>query len=434
MTQSCTPPSCVRGMTEWDPQLFSKSFSIPCIKIQPELIGKVQKMLQKYCLKMRNLRNVIEVNGGKVILLNPDLVTAFNDISSEDRCILEDFGLDEKCFCFEKIDLTADNWRSDDMLKAILPEEKEGFSGFSIVGHIAHLNLKDHLQPFKHVIGNILLRTYKDIRAVVNKTNTIDNTFRNFSMEILSGETDFHVTVKENGTVFQFDFSKVYWNPRLSTEHERIVKMLNKNSLLLDACAGVGPFSVPSARICKVLANDLNPDSYKWLCENALQSKKIKSNITCYNKDARDFIKTEVRDALEAVWTGKMKDIDNIHITMNLPAMAVEFLDAFKDLFPSNPSLCSLATPLPQVHVYSFSKSENPVEDVRERCEEFLGDKLGEHLVGVSFVRNVAPNKDMMRASFFVPKNVMFGGSVGCKRGPEENGSESKKIKNCLDE
>jgi len=253
-------------------------------------------------------------------------------------------------------------------------------------------------------------------------------------MEILSGETDFNVTVKENGTVFQFDFSKVYWNPRLSTEHERVVKMLNKNSLLLDACAGVGPFSVPSARICKVLANDLNPDSYKWLCQNALQSKTIRRNITCYNKDAREFIRTEVRDALEAVWTGKMKDIDNIHITMNLPAMAVEFLDAFKDLFSSNPSLCSLATPLPQVHVYSFSKSENPVEDVRERCEEFLGEKLGDNLVGVSFVRNVAPNKEMMRASFFVPKIVMFGGSPVCKRGPEENGSENKKTKTCSDE
>jgi hypothetical protein len=102
-------------MTEWNPELFSTSVSIPCIKIQPELIGKAQNTLKKYCLKVRNLRSVMDVNGGKVILLNPDLVTGFNDISSEDRSILEVFGLDEQSFCFEDIDLTVDNWKSDDM-------------------------------------------------------------------------------------------------------------------------------------------------------------------------------------------------------------------------------------------------------------------------------------------------------------------------------
>ena len=56
----------------------------------------------------------------------------------------------------------------------------------------------------------------------------------------------------------------------------------------------------------------------------------IRSNITYYNKDAREFIGEEVMDTWEAVWPGKIKEIDNIHITMNSPAMAVEFLDAFK--------------------------------------------------------------------------------------------------------
>jgi len=438
MSTSLTPPSHVRGMTVWDPEKFSTSASVPCVKIQPELISKAQKTLKKYCLKMRNLRSVVDMEGGgKFVLLNPDLVKSFEDISIEDRCTLKEFGLDEHCFEFKDIDVTVDNWKTEEVLKAVLPDDKEGFSGFSVVGHIAHLNLKEHLEPFKQVIGQVLLRTYRDITAVVNKTNTIDNTFRNFAMEVLAGETDFHVSVKENGTEFQFDFSKVYWNPRLSTEHSRIISMMNKNSLLLDACAGVGPFSVPAAKICKVMANDLNPESYKWLCKNSLQTKTIRSNITCYNKDAREFIKTDVKDALEAVWTGQMENIDNIHITMNLPAMAVEFLDAFQGLFSANPSLSCSASPLPQVHVYSFSKSENPAEDVKEKCEEFLGEKLEENLVGVSFVRNVAPNKDMMRASFFVPKTVLFASQKcdngSCKRGAEQNGSEAKKHKIVID-
>ena len=87
-------------------------------------------------------------------------------------------------------------------------------------------------------------------------------------MELLAGEADYEVTVKESGCVFRFDFSSVYWNPRLGTEHDRVIRMVSPSSILFDACAGVGPFSVPCGKICKVLSNDLNPDSYKWLVEN----------------------------------------------------------------------------------------------------------------------------------------------------------------------
>ena len=93
-------------------------------------------------------------------------------------------------------------------------------------------------------------------------------------MELLAGEADYEGTVKESGCVFRFDFSSVYWNPRLGTEHDRVIRMVSPSSILFDACAGVGPFSVPCGKICKVLSNDLNPDSYKWLGENVRGSLK----------------------------------------------------------------------------------------------------------------------------------------------------------------
>lgn len=65
------------------------------------------------------------------------------------------------------------------------------------------------------VSGQVLLDKNKHIQSVVNKTETIDNTYRNFKMELLAGVDDMNVTVKENGCLFQFDFSKVYWNSRL---------------------------------------------------------------------------------------------------------------------------------------------------------------------------------------------------------------------------
>ena len=101
----------------------------------------------------------------------------------------------------------------------------DNVSGYAFVGHIIHVNLREEAYAYKHVIGQILLQA-PNIRTVVNKKMTINNTYRNFEMEILAGVEDYTVSVKENGVQFMFDFSKVYWNPRLSTEHARLVQLL----------------------------------------------------------------------------------------------------------------------------------------------------------------------------------------------------------------
>lgn len=80
--------------------------------------------------------------------------------------------------------------------------------------------------------------------------------------------------------------------------------------------AGVGPFSVPAARKCAmVYANDLNPQSIKYLNENA-KFNKVNKQIRTYNLDARDFVRRLVRE--------ERVKID--HVIMNLPASAVQFL------------------------------------------------------------------------------------------------------------
>ena len=76
-----------------------------------------------------------------------------------------------------------------------------------------------------------------------------------------------------------FIFKNVYWNPRLGTEHERIVNLLQPNDVVYDCFAGVGPFSIPaiSKRKCfTVLANDLNPNSFRSLTENYTTNNRSK--------------------------------------------------------------------------------------------------------------------------------------------------------------
>jgi len=61
----------------------------------------------------------------------------------------------------------------------------------------------------------------------------------------------------------------VYWNSRLHTEHERLVKMFDANDAVCDVMAGIGPFAMPAAKKgCTVYANDLNPVSYQYMVEN----------------------------------------------------------------------------------------------------------------------------------------------------------------------
>jgi len=61
----------------------------------------------------------------------------------------------------------------------------------------------------------VILDKLPAVKTVVHKTQVIDNTFRNFEMEVLAGETNFVTVAREHGFSYKLDFSKVYWNPRL---------------------------------------------------------------------------------------------------------------------------------------------------------------------------------------------------------------------------
>uniref|UniRef100_A0A182N8A5 tRNA (guanine(37)-N1)-methyltransferase n=1 Tax=Anopheles dirus TaxID=7168 RepID=A0A182N8A5_9DIPT len=267
------PPPAVRGMTQLDRGAFSKTIKVPHLLVPKEKnLNDVCRSIKKYLLKMERYKPV--VTDEYKITLHPLAVQKWEDLADVQ---LEKLDIGSEALVWQEIQLSYDNWKYDEIFKAVLPIDKEALSSFSKIGHIIHLNLKEHLLPYKELIGEVIRDKIADCRTVVNKSLSIDNTYRNFQMELLCGEPDYRVSVKENGCLFAFDFSKVYWNPRLSTEHEKIAKMLHKNDALYDVYAGVGPFAVPAARKgCRVLANDLNPDSYQALVRDRNRFKMAK--------------------------------------------------------------------------------------------------------------------------------------------------------------
>lgn len=225
--------------------------------------------------------------------------------------------------------------------------------------------------------------------------------------------------MKENGITYEFDFSKVYWNSRLGTEHDRITGLLKSGDVVFDVFAGVGPFAIPAAKKNSIVyANDLNPESYKWLLHNC-KLNKVDKKVQVFNVDGREFIRTVLKKELsEYIKSFTTERKNHVHIVMNLPAMAVEFLDAFRHLLDME--YCS-ETILPTVHCYGFSKDDNPEKDIRNQAEEYLGTVL--ESCSVHLVRNVAPNKEMMCISFKLPAKVLFANQLD---------SAGKYIKACI--
>lgn len=108
---------------------------------------------------------------------------------------------------------------------------------------------------------------------------------------------------------------------------------------------------------CTVHANDLNPNSYKYLMTNAALNK-IQNKIKGYNLDARVFFRHVV-----------CKRHQFTHVLMNLPACAIEFLDVFRGAYAAANAVNALPldankenTVLPKVHCYCFAKTDVNVD------------------------------------------------------------------------
>lgn len=177
-----------------------------------------------------------------------------------------------------KLNLEYEDWDYYQIITSILPEELLGEvpSGFTLSGHVAHINLREAYLPYKRIIGQVILDKNIHTKTVVNKTDEVgvNSEFRTFDMEILAGEPNTEVEVQESNCRFKFDFAKVYWNSRLSTEHNRIIESFKEGEAVADVMAGVGPFAIPAGkRKVFVWANDLNPESYKAMVENIKLNK-----------------------------------------------------------------------------------------------------------------------------------------------------------------
>lgn len=174
-----------------------------------------------------------------------------------------------------------------------------------------------------------------------------------------------------------------------------------------DMFCGVGPFAVPMGmRGTRVHANDLNPRSFEYLKLNVRRNGSAQDFVTCYNLDAREFVRKLVAEGIAFN-----------HVLMNLPTDAIEFLDCFVGLFPEGTS----RSDLPIIHTYCFAKAQTGAErraDVVRRINKVLGAELSADAFDIRVVRDVAPRKEMFCVTFRLPLEV------GVRCGSDAAGAE----------
>jgi tRNA (guanine37-N1)-methyltransferase len=187
---------------------------------------------------------------------------------------------------------------------------------YDLIGEIAVMNsMPRGLKSKEKIIAKAIMENNHHVKTVAKKIGPTSGVERIRPVKVVLGKKTTETIFVENGCRFKFDINKVYFSPRLGSEHLRVIKQVKKNEIIYDLFAGVGPFAVPIAKIAKkVIAIDINRSACKFLEENA-RINKVSEKIETYCGDSRKI-------AAKKRW----KHVAD-RVIMNLPMHAGEFLD-----------------------------------------------------------------------------------------------------------
>ncbi|KAL2929290.1 hypothetical protein RDABS01_034701 [Bienertia sinuspersici] len=315
-------------------------------------------------------------------------------------------------------------WGADHILKQILPEGVEVPSSFETIveyhvkptylGHIAHLNISEELLPYKDVIAKVIYdKNQPKIKTVVNKIGSITNEFRVPKFEILAGDDDMVTEVRQYRARFKLDYTQkgclIYAND-LNPDSIRFLK-INAEINKVNECNYCIQYGCKKfvSHLMTVPIHEDNPESCESLpntydeCVKSPKAKQIVKMLKvdfemCYSallswlwflfhvtffKDIK-FVRLLTVIPDYAVGGGMKMDpatsaakgLQNVprkgfepsvkpwehvdHVIMNLPASALEFLDAFKGLIRKK----YWKGLLPWIHCYCFIRSSETEESI----------------------------------------------------------------------
>ena len=162
-------------------------------------------------------------------------------------------------------------------------------SGVDVIGDIAIVRLKDFTQREKRKVGRTLMEEMKNVHAVFDQEGGIEGEHRLRNLKHLYGERRTLTMHRENGCIFRVDVAKCYFSPRLSTERLRIAELVGPKERVLNMFAGVGPFSVPIAKLAGARVASCEINEYAaGLHEENNKLNKVDGLVSVFAMDADD--------------------------------------------------------------------------------------------------------------------------------------------------
>jgi len=245
---------------------------------------------------------------------------------------------------------------------------------FDVIGDICIVEMNEEIWPYREIIGRTIVEQFKNIKSVYAKGGKVSGDIRVRPLIHVYGEKKTLTIHRENNCIFYVDVEKVYFSPRLATEHMRVAKQVKDGEIIVDMFAGVGPFSILIAKMAnaKIYAIDKNPSAIELLKRN-IQINKLKGTVIPILGDARDVIRKQLE-----------KNVAD-RVIMNLPLSADKFLDvAFYAL--KNEGI---------IHFYTVKRENEPYDRIfdflKSKAEE-EGYKL-ERVLTCRKVKEIAPHE-----------------------------------------
>ena len=287
------------------------------------------------------------------------------------KILQDNFGAQIGTYKFSKVRQKPKTFQ--ELLEEMLPKEDLSHApqGFDRIGDIVIFEIKDPLKKFETEIGSAILASTPSVTAVYIKDSKVHGSRRLQNLRCIAGQEKSKTIHREYGVRLCVEIGKVYFNPRLATEHVRIAKQTKPNEIVLDMFTGVGPFPIHIASRVegRIYAIDINPNAIACLKEN-MKLNKLRGEIIPILGDVRDVVSRELQGKCDRV-------------IMNLPGEAVNY----------TPNAISAIKPRGGIlHFYIFEREPVPEEKaISALCERINETSATIQILRSHIIKEVAP-------------------------------------------
>ncbi len=274
-------------------------------------------------------------------------------------------------------------------------------NSYDIIGKIAIIefdqfsNILDQgTIEIKKQIAKALIIVNRNIETVYEKVGQVSGEYRLRELKLLEGKQNSETTHKENGSKFKVDVTKTFFTPRLSFERNRLASLnFEKNEVLVDLFAGVGPFSIEIAKKknLRIYSFDSNIYAYNYMKENIALNHVADKVIPNY-LDVRELLdpKNEIGNILQ-------NSINRV--IMNLPERSLDYIDVVCFLIKKEGGI---------IHNYQFSEKPSPVEKAINNLRISLKKANWEidKLLFSKIVKSFSPKLDLIVLDVKIKDNI----------------------------